>query len=201
MPQYLILGSRIKLIVKKCVRLSFSPNKAYGCCCAPLRVEGRLLLCGQCCKSGRLALWKTAVTLYMEISSAAFCNRIKTHCITSASGWRSCSKPLSLSVTLKSYSIIDVKRYFFLTVSVMYPCVSQVWDFDKFSRHTLLGGVRVPLGKLNVSYPLELHEDLQLPQKVHHVLWHCTNKIVYNVMSKLFSPFSREERLFLHVPL
>ncbi|XP_034443898.1 synaptotagmin-2-like [Hippoglossus hippoglossus] len=41
----------------------------------------------------------------------------------------------------------------------------EVWDFDKFSRHTLLGGVRVPLGKLNVSYPLELHEDLQLPQK------------------------------------
>lgn len=43
---------------------------------------------------------------------------------------------------------------------------SQVRDFDKFSRHTVLGEVRVPLGKLNISYPLELQEDLQIPQKV-----------------------------------
>ncbi|XP_069385103.1 synaptotagmin-2 isoform X2 [Paralichthys olivaceus] len=41
----------------------------------------------------------------------------------------------------------------------------EVWNFDKFSRHTVLGEVRVPLGQLNVSYPLELHEDLQIPQK------------------------------------
>lgn len=41
----------------------------------------------------------------------------------------------------------------------------EVKDFDKFSRHTLLGEVRVALGKLNISYPLELHEDLQIPQK------------------------------------
>ncbi|KAM8750284.1 synaptotagmin-5 isoform 1-T3 [Acanthopagrus schlegelii] len=42
----------------------------------------------------------------------------------------------------------------------------EVRDFDKFSRHTVLGEVRVPLGKLNISYPLELQEDLQIPQKV-----------------------------------
>ncbi|XP_030282724.1 synaptotagmin-2 [Sparus aurata] len=41
----------------------------------------------------------------------------------------------------------------------------EVRDFDKFSRHTVLGEVRVPLGKLNISYPLELQEDLQIPQK------------------------------------
>ncbi|KAM3609063.1 uncharacterized protein V6R79_009316 [Siganus canaliculatus] len=41
----------------------------------------------------------------------------------------------------------------------------EVRDFDKFSRHTLLGEVRVPLGQLNISYPLELQEDLQIPQK------------------------------------
>lgn len=42
----------------------------------------------------------------------------------------------------------------------------QVRDFDKFSRNTVLGEVRVPLGQLNISYPLELQEDLQIPQKV-----------------------------------
>lgn len=43
---------------------------------------------------------------------------------------------------------------------------SQVRDFDKFSRNTVLGDVRVPLGQLNISYPLELQEDLKIPQKV-----------------------------------
>ncbi|XP_039990164.1 synaptotagmin-2 [Xiphias gladius] len=41
----------------------------------------------------------------------------------------------------------------------------EVRDFDKFSRHTVLGEVRVPLGQLNISYRLELQEDLQIPQK------------------------------------
>ncbi|XP_029379783.1 synaptotagmin-2 isoform X2 [Echeneis naucrates] len=41
----------------------------------------------------------------------------------------------------------------------------EVRDFDKFSRHTALGEVRVPLRQLNMSYPLELQEDLQIPQK------------------------------------
>lgn len=51
-------------------------------------------------------------------------------------------------------------------LSVMFLCASQVRDFDKFSRHTVLGEVRVPLGQLNISYPLELQEDLKIPQKV-----------------------------------
>ncbi|XP_076590022.1 synaptotagmin-2 isoform X2 [Chaetodon auriga] len=42
----------------------------------------------------------------------------------------------------------------------------EVRDFDKFSRNTVLGEVRVPLGQLNIAYPLELQEDLQIPQKV-----------------------------------
>ncbi|KAM7413937.1 hypothetical protein PAMA_018976 [Pampus argenteus] len=41
----------------------------------------------------------------------------------------------------------------------------EVRDFDKFSRHTVLGEVRVPLGQLNILYPLELQKDLQTPQK------------------------------------
>lgn len=41
----------------------------------------------------------------------------------------------------------------------------EVKHFDKFSRHTVLGEVRVPLGRLNISYPLELQEDLKIPQK------------------------------------
>ncbi|XP_069580920.1 synaptotagmin-5 [Brachyistius frenatus] len=41
----------------------------------------------------------------------------------------------------------------------------EVRDFDKFSRDTVLGEVRVPLGLLNISYPLELQKDLQIPQK------------------------------------
>ncbi|XP_031731566.1 synaptotagmin-5 isoform X2 [Anarrhichthys ocellatus] len=41
----------------------------------------------------------------------------------------------------------------------------EVRHFDKFSRHTVLGEVRVPLGQLNISYPLELQEDLKTPKK------------------------------------
>ncbi|XP_034061788.1 synaptotagmin-2 isoform X2 [Gymnodraco acuticeps] len=45
-------------------------------------------------------------------------------------------------------------------------CIDEeVRDFDKFSRHSVLGEVRVPLGQLNISYPLELQEDLMIPQK------------------------------------
>ncbi|MEQ2163381.1 hypothetical protein GOODEAATRI_029485, partial [Goodea atripinnis] len=41
----------------------------------------------------------------------------------------------------------------------------EVRDFDRFSRNTVLGEVRVPLGQLNITYPLELQKDLQTPQK------------------------------------
>ncbi|XP_047451407.1 synaptotagmin-9 [Mugil cephalus] len=41
----------------------------------------------------------------------------------------------------------------------------EVRDFDKFSRHTVLGEVRVALGQHNITYPLELQEELQFPQK------------------------------------
>ncbi|XP_029290059.1 synaptotagmin-6 [Cottoperca gobio] len=41
----------------------------------------------------------------------------------------------------------------------------EVRDFDKFSRHSVLGEVRVLLQQLNISYPLELQEDLMVPQK------------------------------------
>ncbi|XP_019732413.1 synaptotagmin-5-like, partial [Hippocampus comes] len=41
----------------------------------------------------------------------------------------------------------------------------EVRDFDKFSRHTTLGEVRVPLRHLNISYPLELKGKLKTPQK------------------------------------
>ncbi|XP_013867674.1 synaptotagmin-2 [Austrofundulus limnaeus] len=41
----------------------------------------------------------------------------------------------------------------------------EVRDFDKFSRHTVLGEVRVPLDRINITYPVELQEDLQTPQK------------------------------------
>lgn len=41
----------------------------------------------------------------------------------------------------------------------------EVRDYDKFSRHSVLGEVRVPLGQLHSSYPLELQEGLQTPQK------------------------------------
>ncbi|XP_068169847.1 synaptotagmin-5 [Antennarius striatus] len=41
----------------------------------------------------------------------------------------------------------------------------EVRDFDKFSRQTVLGEVRVPLSQLNISYPVELQEDLQIPKK------------------------------------
>ncbi|KAK0148129.1 Synaptotagmin-1 [Merluccius polli] len=41
----------------------------------------------------------------------------------------------------------------------------EVKDFDEFSRHMVLGEVRVPLRHLNMCYPLELQEHLQTPQK------------------------------------
>lgn len=41
----------------------------------------------------------------------------------------------------------------------------EVKDFDKFSRHMVLGEVRVSLRHLNICYPLELQEHLQMPQK------------------------------------
>ncbi|MED6257963.1 hypothetical protein ATANTOWER_001113 [Ataeniobius toweri] len=41
----------------------------------------------------------------------------------------------------------------------------EVRDFDRFSRNTVLGEIRVPLGQLNITYPLELQKDLQIPQK------------------------------------
>lgn len=41
----------------------------------------------------------------------------------------------------------------------------EVKDFDKFSRHVILGEVRVPVGDLKILYPLELQEDLQAPRK------------------------------------
>ncbi|KAG7473758.1 hypothetical protein MATL_G00099300 [Megalops atlanticus] len=41
----------------------------------------------------------------------------------------------------------------------------EVRDFDKYSRHGILGEVRAPLGGLNISYPLEILEDLRAPKK------------------------------------
>lgn len=41
----------------------------------------------------------------------------------------------------------------------------EVRDFDKYSRHGILGEVRTPLKNLNMSYPLELWQDLQRPRK------------------------------------
>ncbi|KAM9854198.1 synaptotagmin-2 isoform 1-T2 [Aulostomus maculatus] len=41
----------------------------------------------------------------------------------------------------------------------------EVRNFDKFSKDTVLGEVRVPLGQLDISYPLELKRVLQTPQK------------------------------------
>ncbi|XP_072551685.1 synaptotagmin-2 [Salminus brasiliensis] len=41
----------------------------------------------------------------------------------------------------------------------------EVRDFDKFSRHGILGEVRTPLNSLNIVYPLEIMEDLQQPKK------------------------------------
>ncbi|RXN18213.1 synaptotagmin-2-like protein [Labeo rohita] len=42
-----------------------------------------------------------------------------------------------------------------------------VWvrDFDKYSRHGVLGEARAALNSLKLSYPLELREDLQVPKK------------------------------------
>ncbi|KAG5273129.1 hypothetical protein AALO_G00147970 [Alosa alosa] len=41
----------------------------------------------------------------------------------------------------------------------------EVRDFDKYSRHGILGEVRRPLSNLNISYPLEMWQDLQRPTK------------------------------------
>ncbi|KAL6479123.1 hypothetical protein MHYP_G00125560 [Metynnis hypsauchen] len=41
----------------------------------------------------------------------------------------------------------------------------EVRDFDKYSRHGILGEVRAPLNSLNIIYPLEILEDLQPPKK------------------------------------
>lgn len=41
----------------------------------------------------------------------------------------------------------------------------EVRDYNKFSRHTVLGEVRVPLQQLHSSYSLELQETLHTPQK------------------------------------
>ncbi|KAL2094096.1 hypothetical protein ACEWY4_011408 [Coilia grayii] len=41
----------------------------------------------------------------------------------------------------------------------------EVQDFDKYSRHGTLGEVRRPLANLNMSYPLDLWQDLQKPRK------------------------------------
>ncbi|RVE72080.1 hypothetical protein OJAV_G00058290 [Oryzias javanicus] len=41
----------------------------------------------------------------------------------------------------------------------------EVRDFDNFSRQTVLGEVSLPLKHLDISFPLVLQEDLQIPQK------------------------------------
>ncbi|XP_029524902.2 synaptotagmin-2-like [Oncorhynchus nerka] len=41
----------------------------------------------------------------------------------------------------------------------------EVKDFDQFSRHRILGEVRVHLCDMEISYPLEVIKDLQAPQK------------------------------------
>ncbi|KAM6946373.1 synaptotagmin-2 [Aplochiton taeniatus] len=41
----------------------------------------------------------------------------------------------------------------------------EVRDFDRFSRDVVLGEVRVPLGNVKISYPLELEQQLQTPCK------------------------------------
>ncbi|XP_077050151.1 synaptotagmin-2 [Siphateles boraxobius] len=41
----------------------------------------------------------------------------------------------------------------------------EVRDFDKYSRHVILGEARVHLNSLKMSYPLELRQDLQVPKK------------------------------------
>ncbi|KAI5098221.1 synaptotagmin-1 isoform X1, partial [Silurus meridionalis] len=41
----------------------------------------------------------------------------------------------------------------------------EVRDFDKYSRHGILGEVRASLDGLKISYPLEMQADLQKPKK------------------------------------
>ncbi|KAG9334410.1 hypothetical protein JZ751_008160 [Albula glossodonta] len=43
---------------------------------------------------------------------------------------------------------------------------NAVRDFDKYSRHGILGEVRAALGTMDISYPLEIEQDLQAPRKV-----------------------------------
>ncbi|KPP67547.1 hypothetical protein Z043_113846 [Scleropages formosus] len=41
----------------------------------------------------------------------------------------------------------------------------EVRDFDRYSRHGVLGEIRAPLDGLDISYPLEVTEDLAAPRK------------------------------------
>ncbi|XP_026859726.2 synaptotagmin-A [Electrophorus electricus] len=41
----------------------------------------------------------------------------------------------------------------------------EIRDFDKYSRHGILGEVRVPLNSLKISHPLRMLEDLQKAKK------------------------------------
>lgn len=45
-------------------------------------------------------------------------------------------------------------------------------SFDKYSRHTVLGEVRIPLKQLSFSCQVEMLKDLQPPQKVR-LPWPC----------------------------
>lgn len=59
----------------------------------------------------------------------------------------------------------------------------QVKDFDKFSRHRILGEVRVHLCDMEISYPLEVIKDLQAPQKVGDTLYLdlCVQNYIHSV--------------------
>ncbi|XP_034033010.1 synaptotagmin-2 [Thalassophryne amazonica] len=58
-----------------------------------------------------------------------------------------------------SYILQEEKELHHITLRM------EVRDFDRFSRPTVLGEVRVPLSQLNIVYPVELQQDLQTPQK------------------------------------
>uniref|UniRef100_A0A8C9T9X5 C2 domain-containing protein n=1 Tax=Scleropages formosus TaxID=113540 RepID=A0A8C9T9X5_SCLFO len=45
----------------------------------------------------------------------------------------------------------------------------EVRDFDRYSRHGVLGEIRAPLDGLDISYPLEVTEDLAAPRKQDQV--------------------------------
>ncbi|TRY66407.1 hypothetical protein DNTS_003368 [Danionella cerebrum] len=55
----------------------------------------------------------------------------------------------------------------------------EVRDFDKFSRHGILGEARAPLSGLKVSYPMELRRDLQVPQKVMDIVGEALLSLKY----------------------